>query len=1023
MSKSLRSIKKSNRTETDRSFSSCLDATRRTAQRFVNWKHSYLIACACLPVLLIYLIYLVRGVHPFGDGCVLVLDLNGQYVWFFEALRNFIHGDAELLYSFSRALGGEFLGIYAYYLASPLSFLVCLFPQDRMLEALLFMFLVKTAFCGVSFGYYLQKGPELKNKFTIVLFATCYALSSYAVVQQHNTMWIDAVMWLPLITLGIESLIRYGKFKLYVISLAIALFSNYYIGYMLCIWCAIYFFVYYLAHAKEIRNPFCERLHFLRSLGRIALYSLLAIGIAALIICGAYYSLSFGKTTFSDPDWEVATKFDLLDFLYKLLPGSYDTVRPQGLPFLYCGMLTLLLLPSYFLNKKYPLRQKLFSVILLAILFFSMSINVIDLIWHGFQNPNWLNYRYSFLFSFYLCVLAAKALDEPETVSFRSMIATGSAVALLCIILQKYTSGDYIDPDDFFCIYFSLILVVAYLAIFSFWRRTDKKKLAQSGVLVLVSAELFLSGLFNIIEFDMDVGYSKYSIYNNFLNKTRPIVEAVQESDDSFYRMEKTFFRKTNDNMALGMRGLSGSTSTLNKDTVELLNKFGYASRSHWSKYLGGTPVSDSLLGLKYIISDQDIYENYYDVYQTDKKNGYTAYYNPYALSIGYGVADGVLDFCYLPEPEEEDEEEEAEEGTVDAGFISDFVNTLKNSINDLLGIEENAGEEYVDDHITPFERMNDMVATMLGEEAPIDLFVPIKTVTNTPLTENVDFTNYENAKEDGYTPKAGKTGSITYEIVVPEDKEVFFYLPTNYPREVNLSLNLNGELAEDNTLRYVSKGTFNANETARIISLGEFKAGDRIKLKITIVKDAVYIYDDPEAPEYYFYYLDWDAFENSMARLAEHQLQIEAYTESSFEGTYCASRDNDLLMTTIAYDSGWQIWVDGELTTPEKAFGGFLAFHVGGEAGEVHDIKLVYSPRVVSVGLVISIISLVLFVALILIDRFLFRFGCRDRRPPQVAEGDDTSLDEIAPAKTKPKDLSPPPAAPRYKNKNKNRH
>ncbi len=1009
MSKSSKSVKKAP-SENVSFFASCLDDLRRIVGRITGWKHLYLVACACLPVLLVYLIYLVRGVHPFGDGCVLVLDLNGQYVWFFEALRNFIHGDAELLYSFSRALGGEFLGMYAYYLASPLSFIVCLFPKDRMLEALLCMFLIKTAFCGFSFGYYLRKGPELKNKFTIVLFATCYALCSYAVVMQNNTMWIDAVMWLPLITLGIESLIKYGKFKLYVVSLAIALFSNYYIGYMLCIWCAIYFFVYYLAHAKELRNPFCEKLHFLRSLGRIAGYSLIAIGIAAFIICGAYYSLSFGKTTFSDPKWEVATKFGLLDFLYKLLPGSYDTVRPAGLPFLYCGMLTLLLLPSYFLNQKYPLRQKVCSGILIGILFLSMSINVIDLIWHGFQNPNWLNYRYSFIFCFYLCVLAAKALDEPETVSFRSMIAVGGAITALCVVLQQYTSGDYIDPDDFSCIYFSLILIFAYLAVFAFWRKTDKKALVRNGVLVLVSVELFLSGLFNIIELDMDVGYSEYSTYNGFLDKTRPIVEAVQESDDSFYRMEKTFFRKTNDNMALEIRGLSGSTSTLNKDTIELLKKLGYASRSHWSKYLGGTPVSDSLLGLKYIISDKDIYENYYEVYLTDQENGYTAYKNPYALSIGYGVADGVLDFCYLPEAKEE-EEKEPEEGTMDAGFIEDLANGLKVNINNLLGIEENSGEKYLDDHVTPFERLNDMVGTMLGEEEPMSLFVPIETTSERPLVENVTFKDYKTAKEDGYTPKDGQTGSITYEIVVPEDKEVFFYLPTNYPREVKLSLNLNQERVDGGSLRYVSKGTFNANETARIISLGEFKAGDRIKLKITIVKDAVFIYDDPNAPEYYFYYLDQNAFEDAMTRLAEHQLQITDYTESSFEGTYRASRDNDLLMTTIAYDSGWQIWVDGKLTTPEKAFGGFLAFHVGGKAGDVHDIKLVYSPRVVSVGLTISIISLVLFIALILVDRFFFKFGCRDRRPPRLEVGDDApdACTAVEPKAADPSQAAPP--------------
>ena len=139
---------------------------------------------------------------------------------------------------------------------------------------------------------------------------------------------------------------------------------------------------------------------------------------------------------------------------------------------------------------------------------------------------------------------------------------------------------------------------------------------------------------------DDDVVYSRYSYYNNYLNRTRPIVETVQESDKSFYRMEKTLFRKLNDNMALNIRGLSGSTSTLNQETIKFLDKMGYSSMSHWSKYLGGTPINDSLLGLKYIISDTGSASQtyWYEAYRSDTVNGYTAYRNPYALSLAYGV-------------------------------------------------------------------------------------------------------------------------------------------------------------------------------------------------------------------------------------------------------------------------------------------------------------------------------------------------------------------------------------------------
>ena len=111
----------------------------KSNKRLVNLKneYSYLGSSFVVPAVIMLAIYLVLGHKPLGDFSVLTLDLNAQYVYFYEALREFVCGDASLLYSFSRSLGGEFMGIYAYYIASPLSYLVVLFPKSLMLFALL----------------------------------------------------------------------------------------------------------------------------------------------------------------------------------------------------------------------------------------------------------------------------------------------------------------------------------------------------------------------------------------------------------------------------------------------------------------------------------------------------------------------------------------------------------------------------------------------------------------------------------------------------------------------------------------------------------------------------------------------------------------------------------------------------------------------------------------------------------------------------------------------------------------------
>lgn len=981
-------------------------AWRRLTYRPFWREYGYLTLCMLIPAVLIYLIYLARGHHPFGDGSVLVLDLNGQYVWFFEALRNFVRGDADLLYSFARQLGGEFLGIYAYYLASPLSFLVALFPKERMLEALTALFMVKGALCGLTFGIYMHKTTKKPNRMAIIIFAASYALCSYAIIQQHNTMWIDAVMWLPMITLGIENIIKHGKFKLYVVSLAIAVFSNYYIGYMLCIYCAIYFFVYYFANAEKFRNnPMRERLHFVRSIFRIVAYSALALGIAAFIILGAYYSLNFGKTTFSDPfassTWKsFGLKFDLMDFLYKLLPGSYDTVRPEGLPFVYCGLLTLLLIPSYFLSKKYSMREKIFAVVLLLALFASFSFNLFDLAWHGFQKPNWLNYRYSFMFSFYLCVLACRAMADFENLSLPVTMGTGGLIALFCALMQKHESGTYIKPDDLGCIYLSLVMIFAYLAVLAIMKKDTKKRTASFALVCVVVIELFANGLLGIVGLVKDVGCSTYSRYNDYLKGVRPIVETVQGEDDSFYRMEKTFYRSNNDNMALMMRGLSGSTSTLNKETIRFLNSMGYASKAHWTKYLGNTPVTDSLLGIKYLISDNEMYGTYYEEFATDTAGKYTAYLNPYALSLAFGVSDNLLDFelGFIEETETEKKDDNKTDEKKEGEGIKSTINSLKSLINEWLDIEENNASVYVDDYENPFDRINAMLAAMLGEEEPIPVFVPV--YSSIEMNDVTKQTYAQN--ETGYKPKTegSKKAGITMKTnALPESAEIFFYAPTDYPREVGLSLTVNGEKAVD-------KGTFNGNDTSRIISLGMQEKDSKLSLKLTLKGKDYYIKGGADC----FWYVDMTVFEDVMNRLGQNQFKIEEYTEHSFEGTYTASRANELVLTTIAYDNGWQVWVDGERVEIEKAVGALIAFHVGGEAGQEHDIRIVYSPKIFTFGIIISVVSILLFIALIILDR-KFNLGCKRRDDVDYNDGlgeveeietDDEENDEESPTMIK---------------------
>ena len=896
--------------------------------------YGYLVFSALIPMVLFYLIYLLgRGLYPFGDGTVLVLDLNGLYVSFYEGLQDILRGEADLLYSFSRNLGGEFLGIYDYYVASPFAMLLVFFPERFMLEALLILFLIKAGLCGLFMGIYLHKHASGEpRRLVVVTFSILYAMCSYCVVQQHNSMWIDAVLWLPLLCLGIESLIKYGRFRLYVFTLAIIIHSNFYIGYMVVIFTVAYCFYYYLAHNRNNENnPLGEKYHFLKSVARVAAWSVLAVGIAALAILSARYALTFGKDEFSNPNWEVTQKFDLFELLYKFLPASYDTVRPQGLPIVYCGMLTVLTVPAYFMSKKFSVREKAAAAFLILFFVASFATSSLDLIWHGFQKPNWLNYRYSFMLCYFLIYLGYRAFDQIEFTSRKALLGTAVGIGGFVVILQKFT--DFLVEENeklvirpFATIWLSLGCIFVYFILISVMSKVkERQKETVSLILLLVvCTEVFLSGLSDINELNKDVTFSKYSRYNNMIDTLRPITNTVQAYDTGFYRMEKTYYRKTNDNIALKIKGLSCSTSTLNRDTIDFLRSMGYTSRSHWSRYLGGTPVNDSLLGIKYLITNEDERAYYGDPLFTKEDYGYDkdyepngnydVYYNEYALSFVYAVADQWLAFDY-------------------------------------------------NDYDTPFDRLNAMITVMLGESQMVEVFKPA-VQNGEPEVENVNTSTAD--KHHAYrVDDKTKNGILYYHYTVPTDTELYVFYPNRYLREVKLGVS---EKSGGTNTSYTSKGSFGGGESNCIVSLGDSSTGD-LYIKVTIDNDSNNFYVIPK--DSYVYYIDMEVFKDAFARLAQTQLVIdEESTDSHIFGTVTTTADRQLMFTSIPYDEGWNVYVDGEKVDIYEANNSLLSFYVDG-SGE-HEVVLKYMPKVVLLGIIVSVSCLIVFILILIAYPFI---------------------------------------------------
>ena len=145
--------------------------------------------------------------HPFGEKSILIMDMSDQYVDFFAGLRDIFTGEGSIFYSWSKAMGGSYIGVFSYYVSSPLSVITLFFPRNMMPTALMILNILKLGLAGLSMCLYLRYTFGKRDFFTVV-FSVLYATMSYAVTYSLSVMWLDGLIWLPMVLMGLERLIR-----------------------------------------------------------------------------------------------------------------------------------------------------------------------------------------------------------------------------------------------------------------------------------------------------------------------------------------------------------------------------------------------------------------------------------------------------------------------------------------------------------------------------------------------------------------------------------------------------------------------------------------------------------------------------------------------------------------------------------------------------------------------------------------------------------------------------------------------
>ena len=918
-----------------------LYADKKTPRKEPN----YLLWAFLLPFLGMLAVMIVAHSEPFGDKRSMLFSyMYHQYYPFFVNFRERLLSGESLLYNWDIGMGIDYLGLISYYLASPLNLLSVFVPADLTLEYFSLLAPIKLGLAGLFFGFFLKKIFD-KNDFSIALFGAFYGLCAWGLGYHWNVMWLDSFALLPLVALGTISLLRENKFILYTVTLTLSILSNYYIGLFVCIFVFLIFVCYQICRFRNLRR-------FLEDLGRIALFSVLAIGMTLFLEFPAlaslqntqssvnefpeYFSLNMVDRTLVAPATEAWNAFKtakeagtdffqlcglfftalgksfapIMDGMRQVagnISGSHTHTFKEGLPNLYCGVGTILLGFLFLTAKEVKLRDKICSVVLLIFFMLSTLITQLDYIWHGFHFTNMIPYRFSFLFSFVMLYMAYRAWLLRYSFKLWQFITAGVlTLGLMLCSDERFT---------FIFLSYNISLLLLLLGVFIYLiidRRLDQKEKASIPVLAMerreakrtqygtlaLMAVLCLDLVLNLANFGFRFSFTNITDYPQRNTDTQAALDymyATNEGED-FFRAEVTHAQTLHDSALNGYSGISTFTSSANVRITDFMDALGYGARDTYNRYCyeESSPVSDLFLNVKYMVDRTD---NNVD--------------SPYFDSVhDFGKVTLLENNAYLP-----------------LGFLAN---------SDLAQWDH-------DKSVHPFTKQNELFTLATGISDNVWTMVSDNRLT----IKAYDVTITSDNGRGNCTYRADTAGKIRY----------------MYQMNTEGFLCIRAVVSERNNLRVYKNGLELFQEA---MSLPQMMAACNVQVGDSIIVEIDCTSGTSGSAQIKAAVLDEEIFRQGYDILSASTLDLTEFTDTKISGTIDCNRDG-LLYTSIAYDGNWIVTVDGQRVEPVLVGDCMMALNL---TQGTHTVQFVYRSNAFIYGSILSVLCAAAFIALVVASR-----------------------------------------------------
>lgn len=823
----------------------------------------YLLITIFSSIAVIGIIFYLQDVAPFGKNSLLAIDFFHQYGPMLGELYDRVKHGMSLIYSFNMGMGLPFFRNFFNYLSSPFNLIMFIFNRSNLLMSYSFIIGAKAVASSITMLLLLNK--KFGKHYSLIALSILYAFSAYFTAYYWNIMWLDGMVLLPLIVLGIEKLIDERNVLLYIISLALMLFANYFIAYMICIFSVLYFIVYLFISTKKFSFKTIGK-----KLFDFSISSLISGGLCAIFLIPLYFALKEISATGDTWPSSQYYAYTFKEFIFNHFSGVGSTVLKSGItcaPNISCGIICITLFIIFVIAPKINYKIKISYILLIVFLALSFIIAPIDYIWHAFHVPNDLPYRYSFIYSFVLILVSSYGIINLKSIK-KMYIHILYVVMLIFITLMKVTNFVNISTDMLIMNYILIsIFYLCYLIYIYFnkWRRYS-----FIFLIITVCLECIIG-----INHNWDIDQDLEGFYSDY-DSTKLAINYLNMIDKSMYRIERKNLLTFNDPSWYGYNGQVTFSSMEYENMATLQHNLGMPGNEINSFYYKeNTPIYNIMFNLKYIIGEP-IQENYYSlVFENEDTKAYM----------------------------------------------------FNNNIGLMYGVNSNV-KKWHNNFSNPFKNQNDFIYKSTGI---INVLNPVKYTKDIVYSDN----NKTIVRYDIKNVNGLYLYFDSYDIDFALLGNSIYYLNDDYSYVDNLDL--------------VNIYNYNAYNEQFIIC-------NNIDDSFSFYIGYNNYYND----EFSLYELNNEKYDMVYNQLYANKVDISSFKEDTIKASYNFSEDLTIY-TSIPYDIGWKVYIDGEKVPTINLANSLLAFDA--PSGK-HSIELKYEIPYLKLSLVLSVSSLLGLIA-----------------------------------------------------------